>query len=66
MRKNSSKIVSIIEPLSEKVGIHLSHSLIANCETIKFELEKRDNPNKNISPFEFEKEKYRQNIDKIY
>jgi glycosyltransferase involved in cell wall biosynthesis len=71
--EKDSKILSIIERLLEKLGIHLSDSLIANSETIKIELEKRENTNKNIqilynniSPFEIEKKKNRQNILKEF
>jgi glycosyltransferase involved in cell wall biosynthesis len=71
--EKDSKIVTIIERLLEKVGIYLSDSLIANSKTIKIELEKRNNHNKNIqiiynniSPFKIEKKKYRQNILKEF
>jgi glycosyltransferase involved in cell wall biosynthesis len=51
----------------------LSDSLVVNSESIKVELEKRDIPKKNIqilynniSPFEFKKAKYRQQILKEF
>jgi glycosyltransferase involved in cell wall biosynthesis len=68
-----SKIISILERLLDKVGIYLSDSLVANSTSIKVELEKRNNPKKdiqilynNISPFEFNKAKYRQHILKEF
>jgi len=68
-----SKIVSILEHFLEKTGIYLSDSLVANSKSIKVELEKRDNPKKNIqilynniSPFEFNKAEYRQHILKEF
>jgi glycosyltransferase involved in cell wall biosynthesis len=68
-----SKIVSILERFLEKAGIYLSDSLVANSNSIRIELEKRDNPKKNIQilynniyPLELNKEKYRQNILKEF
>jgi len=68
-----SKIVSISEQFLEKAGIYLSDSLVANSKAIMVELEKRDNPKKNIqilynniSPFEFNKEKSRQHLLKEF
>jgi glycosyltransferase involved in cell wall biosynthesis len=68
-----SKTVSILERFLDKAGIYLSDSLVATSKSIKIELEKRDNPRKeiqllynNISPFEFNKAKYRQHVIKEF